>query len=179
MHGPGPAEGEEGKGAGVLPALDSVYSRRVRHVLVDDLVDTPGGLDGIQAERAGDLFLDTPKGGLAVESYLPTEEELGVEVAQDQVRVGHRRFLPATAVAGWPRVGAGAPRSDLRQAQRADAGDRSTARADLDHLYDSGLNRQARAFLEPVDAGDLELIGTQRLSTLDQARFGRRPTHVE
>jgi hypothetical protein len=103
VHGAGPAKGEQGVGARVLAALDGVDPRRVRHVLVDDLVDAPDGLDGIETERACDLLL-RPQGVVAVELHLPAEEEVGVEVAQDQVRVGRRGLFAAAAVAGRPWV---------------------------------------------------------------------------
>ncbi len=50
VHRAGAAEGEEQVLARVLAALDGVHARRVRHVLVDDLVDAPGRLQRVEAE---------------------------------------------------------------------------------------------------------------------------------
>ena len=44
MHRPGAAEGEHRHAPRVLAALDRVDARRVGHVLVDDLMNAPGGL---------------------------------------------------------------------------------------------------------------------------------------
>jgi hypothetical protein len=57
--------------------------------------------------------------------------------------------------------------------------DASASGSDLDHLDNGGLYRQARAFLEPVDSGDLVLAGGQRLPSLYKAGFRRRAPHVE
>lgn len=100
MHGAGPTEGEEGVGARrVLAAFYRVDPRRVSHVLVDDLVDAPGGPHGVEPQGTRDL-LKCQQGGVAVQLHLPAEEEVGVEVAQDQIRIGHRGLLAAAAVAG-------------------------------------------------------------------------------
>ena len=79
-------------------------------------------------------------------------------------------FDAATAVAGWPRLGAGAVRSDADLAHAVDACDRAAAGADLDHLDDRDRDRHAAALLEAVGAGHLE--GLARSSASDP-RSGR------
>ena len=49
--GPAPPKAKNGKSARILAVLDGVDPRGVRHVLVDDLVDPPGGLGHGHAER--------------------------------------------------------------------------------------------------------------------------------
>jgi len=56
---------------------------------------------------------ERPVGGAVVERHPPAEKEAGVEVAEQQVGVGHGRLAAALAAAGWARIGAGALRSDL------------------------------------------------------------------
>ena len=61
-----------------------------RHVLVDHPVDAPRGLRDVEAEGTGDVLVDRPARGVAVEPHASTQEELGIEIAEQQVGVGHR-----------------------------------------------------------------------------------------
>ena len=114
-----------------------------------------------------------------VEWHFTAEEVIWVEVTQDQIGIGHRRFAAAKAVAGRSGVGAGAIWSDLEQAELVDARNAAAASADLDHLDDRHLHRQTAASLEAVDARHLELRGDHRLPLIDDADFGGRAAHVE
>ena len=179
MHRPGAAEREERELRDVLAALDRVDARRRRHVLVDHLVDAPGRAHAVEAERPADPRLDRARRGLAVEAHLAAEEERRIEIAEHQIGIGHGRLVAALAVAGRPRIGAGAVRPDLEQPERVDPGDAAAAGADLDHLDHRHLDRQAAALLEAVHAVDLEVRRDQGLAVLDQAGLGGGAAHVE
>ena len=179
VNGPGSAEGEEWVGAEVLAALDTVDPGRRRHILVHDAVDSPRGLRQIQPQRGGDALGDSAAGGLHVEAHEAAEEEVGIEIPEQEVGVGHRGLASPQGVARRPGVGAGAVGPDLEQPQAIHPGDGATARADLDHLDDGDADRQPRALLEPVGPRNLEFPGYQRLAPVDDARLGRRPSHVE
>ncbi len=84
--------------------------------------------------------------------------------------VGDGGLAAAFAVAGRPRIGAGALRADPQHAAVVDPGDRAAARADRDDVEDGRADRQ------PVD---LAFRGERRLSVLHQADVGRGAAHVE
>src|SRR2546430_9203895 len=58
----------------------------------------------------------------------------GVEVAEDEIGVGHGRLVAAPAVARRTGIGAGRIGADLEQPEGIDPGDRAAARPDFDHL---------------------------------------------
>jgi len=179
VHRAGTPEREDGERARVPATLQDVDPRRARHALVDRLVDAPGRLLHGEAEGLGDPGLDGPPGGVGVQRHPAAQEEAGVEVAEHQVGVRHRRLLPAQPVGGRPGVGAGRVRAHAKQPQRVDAGDRAAAGSDLDHLDDLGLDGQAGPLLEAVAAIDLELAGQQRLAARDHGELGGGATEVE
>ena len=106
MHGPRAAEGEDRQPPRIATALQCVHPRRAGHHLVDDLVDTPGGLLDAQPERLGHVAADGLARRLDVERHRAAEEEAGIEVAEDEIGIGDRRPLAAAAVAGRTRIGA-------------------------------------------------------------------------
>ena len=103
VHGTRAAEGKQRIASQVLAALDAVHAGGGRHVLVDDAVDAPRGLGEAQAHPPGHALFDGPAGRFHVEAHAATQEELGVEVAQQQVRVGDGRLVPSRSVAGRHR----------------------------------------------------------------------------
>jgi len=149
------------------------------HVLVDDAIDAPGGLRDVETEGPGDVLLDGAVGGRAIEPHAPAQEELGVEVAEQQIGVGHRGLAAAQVVAGGAGVGARAVGADLEEPHAVDARDRAAAGADLDHLDHRHADRQPRALLEAVGARHLELAPDKRHAVVDDARLGGRAAHVE
>jgi len=149
------------------------------HVLVDDAMDAPGGLRDVETEGPGDVLLDGAVGGRAIEPHAPAQEELGVEVAEQQIGVGHRGLAAAQVVAGGAGVGARAVGADLEEPHAVDARDRAAAGADLDHLDHRHADRQPRALLEAVGARHLELAPDKRHAVVDDARLGGRAAHVE
>ncbi len=135
--------------------------------------------DHVEPERARHVLIDGPPRRLAVEGHAPAEEELGVEIAEQQVGVGHGREPAPEVVAGGPGVRAGAVGSNLEQAQSVHAGDGAAPGADLDHLDDGHPHGQPRPLLEAIGARHLELPRHQRRTVVDDTRFGRGATHVE
>ena len=163
---------------GVAAFLDDVDPGRARHALADDVVDAPRRFDRGQGQRFGD-----PRQGrlgrLFIQAHAAAEEERRVQIAQKKIGVGHRRLRPAPSIARRPRVGAGASRSHLEQAQLIEPGDRAAAGANLDHVNHRRLDGQAAALFESMDARRFQHRRHVRLAVLYQAGLGRRAPHVE
>ena len=94
---------------------------------------------------------------------------VGVEPPELDVGIGDGRIGTAEVVGGGTGFGAGAVRPDADLTERVDAGDRTAAGTDLDHLDDRDRDGHAAALLEAGGAGDLERLGRLRRVVLDQA----------
>src|SRR3984893_1169767 len=137
-HSPGvdrsrAAGGHQREAADVAAALDGVHPRRGGHVLVHDAVDARGGLllgQGQARRQAPDRLASS----LQVERHGAAQEEMRVQVAEEEVRVGYRGLNAALAVAGRPRLGARAVGTHLGQAELVEARDAATTGADLDKV---------------------------------------------
>ena len=164
--------------ARVAPLLHDVHAGRASHVLAHQVVDAPGRLRDREPEARGEPRHRGLRGG-GVERHPPAEEVAGVEIAEQQVRVGHRRPGAALTVAGGSGLGAGAVGSDLQQAEVVHAGDRSAARADLHHVDHGRVHRKAAPLPEPADSRRLQHGCDVRLPVLDEGRLRGRPPHVE
>ena len=121
--------------------------------------------------------------GVDVERNLAAEEVVGIEPAEQQVRVGDRRLGAALPVAGRPGHRAGAAWTDPHQAAGIDPGDAAAAGAHLDDVDDRRQDRVAAAARDPgarsgVTAG-LELGDHRDGPVHDQAHLRRGAAHVE
>ena len=114
-----------------------------------------------------------------IDRDLAAGEARRVDLADHQVGVRHGRLGAAAAVAGGPRLGAGAVGPDQDALQGIDAGNRAAAGADLHHLDDGDAHGRAAALLEARLAVDLEHARLQRLAVVDQADLGGGAAHVE
>src|SRR5690349_15929651 len=113
MYRSGATEGEDRVRARVLTALDRVDAGRVGHVLVDDLMNAPGGRENVEPERLGDLSSDRLAGRVDIQTHLAAEEIVRVEVTEDEVGIGDGWRRPATPVASRSRHCARRVRPDL------------------------------------------------------------------
>ena len=179
MQRPRPPEGDERRLPGIAAALRHVHAHRPRHGLVDHVVHGPRCLEHRLSARPRKVLRDAiPRRGF-VEAHRAAGEVVGVEVAQQQVGIGHRRPGAAAAVADRPGVGAGALRSDLHQAHGVDPGDAAPAGADLDHVDRRHRHRKAARARESPGPRHLELVGDRHRPVADEARLRRRSPHVE
>ena len=178
VDGPRAAGAEERVVARVAPALGDVHARGGGHVLVDDVVDAPGDLDRVEPQRAGEPLDRLPR-RREIHLDLAAGEVAGVEVAEEEIRVGHGRLRPAEAVGGGTGLGARAPRPDLEEPDLVHGGDAAAARADLDQLDRRDPDGQAAAFHEALLARRLEAVGRQRLALVHERELGGGAAHVE
>ena len=129
----------------------------------DDPVDAPGGLDRGQAEAARRRSASARSA--AARDRAPCGRRGRSRDRNSRARrlasvtVGSRA---AAAVAGRAGIGAGGVRADLQQPDLVDRGDRAAAGADLDHVDDRRLDRQAGALLEAMDARRLPASARSR-----------------
>ena len=131
-----------------------------------------------EAERLGDRRHRALR-RVEIERHAAAEEEARIVVAEHEIGVGHGRLRAAHAVAGRARIGARRMRPDLQQADLVDRRDRAAAGADLDHVDDRRLDRQAGALGEAVHARRLHHRRDLAASVLDHAGLGGRAAHVE
>ena len=164
------AEGQEREVARVEAALDQHRAERAHHVVVGDLHDGECRLLGGAAERAGDAC-DRFLRRFHVEGHFAAEEVLGVDAAEQQVGVGHRRALAACAVAGGAGVRARALGPHAQHAALVDPGDGAAARADGADVDHGDLDGDAELHL--VVGGEV------LLPAHDGRRVGRGAAHVE
>ena len=109
-------------------------------------------------------------GGAAIEARAAAEEVVGIEEAEHEVGVGHRRFDAAAAIAGRARLRAGALGPDMEHAAVVDARNRAAAGADAGDVQ--ALQRHALA-------GDAPVRRDRRLAADHERDVGRGAAHVE
>ena len=112
VHRAGAPERDHGRVAIVEPSLRGVDPERSGDVLVRDLVHPPRGPDRIEPRRRRHVLLDRDPRRARIQAHLAAEEEVGIEVAEDHVRVGQGGAGAALAVAG--RTPGPRPRSAAR-----------------------------------------------------------------
>ena len=178
VRGAGAAESEHRVTPGVASLLDDVDAGGGGHALADDRVDTPRRVDGGQPEWLGHAGQRGLRRG-PVKTHASAQEEVGIEVAQQQVGVGDRRLLATETVTGGPGIGPGASGAHLEQTELVYVRDAAAPRADLDHVDHGRLDRQTAALLEAVDARGLHHGRHVGPAALDQACLGGGAAHVE
>ena len=159
-------------------ALGDRHARRAGHVLVDHVVHAEGAASDLDAQRFGQT-VEGAVGRGAIDLHGAAQEEVGIEIAQSEIGVGHRGLGAAAAVAGRPGLGAAALGSDIERAELRPVRDRAAAGADLDQLDGGDLDGQSGAAQEALLARRLEAVGDQRLALVDQGELGGRAAHVE
>ena len=111
MHRSGAAERDQCEVARLDALLHGKRANGLRHLRVDHVADALRQLDRLQAELMCELA-DRAVRGPDVERHLPAGEPGGIDAAEDDVRVGHRRTRPTAAVTGGAGIGACALRPD-------------------------------------------------------------------
>ena len=107
------------------------------------------------------------------------ESFVGIELAEDEIGVGHRRFLTTAAITRRSGLRAGRLGADPNLAHGIHMGQRAAAGTNFHHVDHRDGYRHAGALLEAVGARHFENpTGPWRL-VLDQADLGRGAAHVE
>ena len=179
MQRPCPPEGDERRLPGIAAALRHVHAHRPRHRLVDDVVHGPRRLQHRLSARPGEVLRDAVPRRIFIEAHRTAREVVGVEVAQQQVGIGHRRPGAAAVVTDRPGVGAGALRPDLDEAHGVDPGDAAPAGPNLDHVDRRHRHRKAARARESPRTRHLELVCDRHRTVADEAGLRRRSPHVE
>ena len=165
----GAAERDQRVVARIVALLDRDEAQRADHVLVDDVVDAERGVLGILAERLADLFHRLLR-ELAVERHVAAQLlQLG-EIAEHDVRVGHRGFGAALAVRGRTGIGTRRLRTHAQRAgEFRHVGNRAATRAHRADVHRRGTHR---------DVAHRGLATQPRLPVHDQRDVGRRAADV-
>ena len=131
-----------------------------------------------QAQRFGHAR-DCGAGRAEVQLHAAAQEEPGVVVAENQVRICDGRFGSAHPVAGRPGIGTGRMRSDFQQANLVDGCNGAAAGANLDHFDHRRLDRQAGSLGKAVNTRRFHHRGDFGAAILDHAGLGGGAAHVE
>src|SRR5205809_518715 len=163
VHGTGATVGEDHAVARIVALLHRGLPDQVRHLVLDHADGAGGGLDEAEAEPRGDRLQARPRAVL-IEPQPTAEEVAGIEIAEHEIGVGHRRLRAAAPVARGTGLGSGRDRPNAdRAAHVVDPDDRAAAapdRADVDAwdevfvLVDDAL--VARHRLAVPDEADVE-----------------------
>ena len=101
----------------------------IGHLQIDHAVDAGGCLHSRQAERSGNA-IDGCFCRSRIQRPLASHESGGIEIAENDIGVGHGRSEPAIAVAGWSRNRACAFRANAKRAASIDARNRAASSRD-------------------------------------------------
>jgi hypothetical protein len=108
--------------------------------------------------------------GFDIQRLGAAEEIARIEIAADEIGIGHRRSRTATAVARRAWIRPGALRSDSENATSVDPGDRAAARGNRHHVERRDID------LAP---GDHRFGHFQRRAAFDAGDVGAGAAHVE
>ncbi len=167
MHATGTTKGHQGKLTRVVSPLDRNDPDGALHVGVGHAHDAFGQIGHRQA-RALSKIGRHPFGACAVDRHAATKEIVGVEAAQQQVRVGDRQLF-THAVTDGTRRSPGTARPHPQRATGIEIRDRAAAGThgvNIDHRQAYGKVAHTRIRCAPDAA-------------VDQADIGGRPPHVE
>ena len=155
--------------ARVVAALDRHDANRALHVGVGDAHDAFGQLGDGQLQSLAQIAA-ARCGARQIDRHAAAEEELRIQPAEQQVRVGDGQFF-ADAVADRTGHRARRLRGPTRSAPpRVDVGDRAAAGADgvdVDHRQPDG---------KVADPANRSIVANR---AVDQADVGGRAAHVE
>ena len=155
MHRACSAEGEHRQTPWIDAAVGRVRPGSGSHLFADHLVDAERGLFQVRTEA----FFEPAHDGLGarlVERHVAAEEVARIEIAQNEVGIGHGGLCAAAVVTDGSRLRTGAVGPDLHQPERVDPGDAAAACADLYHVDRGDRHRIAAARLETVLPVDFE-----------------------
>ncbi len=110
----GAAAGKEGKVAGIVPLEHHFLENLLAHVRVNDPADARGGLHHIDAQGTRYLLFNGHAAQIRVKQNLAAQVVVRVQIAQHQIGIGNRRFMPALVVTGGPGHGSRRLRADLQ-----------------------------------------------------------------
>ena len=94
MERAGAAEREQREVPRVIASADRLAPDQVGHARVDDLDDSDRDLLHGQPQGTAEPITDRAVGRVTVKRPLATEEGVGVDPSEHDVRVGHGRFVP-------------------------------------------------------------------------------------
>ncbi len=177
MQRPAAAIAEQHEFARIAAVLDRNLLDRARHddggERDDPVRHARHAVGAGISERLPDLLHGLAR-GRGIELQLAAEEAIGVEPAEHEIGVGHRRLGAAIAIAGGAGRRARALRADRQAVLRIEPGDRAAAGADLDDVDHRRLDRKPFH----IAAGVVDRVDREA-AVLDQRALGGGAAHVE
>src|SRR5215469_822484 len=150
-------------------ALHADDADRPRHIGSHDGNDALCSGQSIHAQSCREA-IDCCPSEITAHRHATAEQVCRVEGLQDDVGIGYGWLVISAVVAGRPRIGTGAARTDLEQSAAVHNRDRTTAGADRMDVEHWGFNRIAV---------DDRLPREPRLAPLQQRDIGGGAAHVE
>jgi len=147
VQGGSPSEREDGKPPGIYAAADRHQADPFGHMRVYDAMNALCGHHAFYAQFARDRIDDALSRPL-VEAHPAAQKTFRIEEAENQIGIRHRRFRAAAAIAGRPRLRAGAFGAHMQQAAIIDTRNRAATRANAGNV--EALQRYALACESPV-----------------------------
>ena len=181
VHRTSAAKRDQREFARVVTALYRHDAQGFGHAGVDDFDDPRGRFINGEPERIGDpMYRRFRRGG--VDPQRASEQGFGIEITEHNIGVADGRLRAATTISGRSRIGAGALWADFQRPTLIDPGNTASAGTDfseIDDRHPDGVPCPMRPALRMPRAADLIFGGDGNLAVRNQARFGRRPAHVE
>ena len=79
--------GEEGEVARIVAALHRHATQKIRHAGIENLTDSPGGLEGAETKRLRNLLVDGATGRSRVELHAAADEIVRIQHAEHEIGV--------------------------------------------------------------------------------------------
>ena len=193
MHRPHAAEGEQRGAAPVHAALHRDLVQRAGHGRIGHAQHAEREVHHRDAKRPGQRIEDVFR-LRAVQRDLAAQPPPRVQVAEDRIRVAHRRLHAAPAVAGRPRIGAWVPERrelfpSLSVAENLSLGaytrgDRAGIATDLDMVFTlfPRLRERRQQHARTLSGGEQQmlaigrgLMSRPRYLVLDEPSLGLAP----
>ena len=130
------AVGQHGEVLGIVAACAQFGEQPVGHVVIDLLANQQRGLDHVAIQVIAQRVFDGRLGTARVQRDRPPRVVLGIQIAQQQVGIGHGRLHASAVVAGRSGVRARRLRAALDGVVHAVVGGhRATARAQRHQVH--------------------------------------------
>src|SRR6185312_6652878 len=160
-------------------ALGHMHPNGRSHCLINHIMDSPRGGDGITIGFLGYVAVDCRSGGVQRQRQRTTREIGGVQVAEHQISISYGREISAPPITNRAWFSRRATRTDLYEPKSIDLSNAPAAGADFNKMRAWDRNRISTRLGEALRASNLQLLCDRNLAILNKACFCGRTAHVK